>query len=62
MLTFDRILMVFLPLLYLVSLFLRQKLCAFVSVVLFQLIKIANQFWSNCEAVTGGRMIIYFGN
>ena len=62
MLTFDRILMVFLPLSYLVSLFLRQKLCAFVSVVLLQLIKIAHQFWSNCEAVTGGRMIIYFGN
>ena len=46
MLTFDRILMVFLSLLLIVSLILRQKLCAFVSVVLFQLIKIANQFWS----------------
>ena len=60
MLTFDRILMVFLPLLYLVSLFLRQKLCAFVSVVLFQLIKIANQFWSNCEAVTRLSILLVF--
>ena len=45
---FDGVLMVFLPQLSVVSLFSRQKLCVFVSVVRFELVKIANRFWLKC--------------